>query len=80
MTRQVLIRAKARADIGAARNWYEQQRPGLGEKFLAAIAAASVKLEHDPQLHPTTTNNFAGCYCLDFHTRSSSPFRAKASL
>ena len=36
MNYQLNIRPKAEADVVEAALWYEQQNPGLGEKFVAA--------------------------------------------
>jgi plasmid stabilization system protein ParE len=37
VTRQVIVRPEAAADIEDAYNWYERARIGLGEEFLAAV-------------------------------------------
>jgi hypothetical protein len=31
------FRPAASADLAAAHDWYEQQRPGLGDEFVAAV-------------------------------------------
>jgi len=49
---RVSIRAGAEADLREAYEWYERQRPGLGEAFLAAAADAFVRLEKDPETCP----------------------------
>jgi len=46
------IRAAGERDLEDARNWYEQQRAGLGDEFLAAVAEAPIRLETGP-LRPT---------------------------
>jgi hypothetical protein len=38
---RVRIRAAAREDIRSARDWYEDQVPGLGKKFGEALDGAS---------------------------------------
>ena len=35
--KRVIVRPAAAADIEEAYAWYESQRPGLGEEFLAAL-------------------------------------------
>ena len=35
--KQVVVRPAAAADIEDAYHWYDSQRPGLGEEFLAAL-------------------------------------------
>ena len=52
MSWRVSIRAAGERDLNEARNWYEEQRPGLGGEYLAAVAEALIRLETDP-LRPT---------------------------
>jgi plasmid stabilization system protein ParE len=37
MTRRVILRQRAHNDLRSAFEWYERQRPGLGESFLLAV-------------------------------------------
>ena len=37
MTRRFILRPRAEHDVQSAFEWYESQRTGLGEKFLAAL-------------------------------------------
>ena len=37
MTRQFILRPRAERDIQSAYEWYESQRAGLGNEFLAAL-------------------------------------------
>ena len=37
MTRQFIVRPGAERDIRSAFEWYESQRPGLGDEFLLAL-------------------------------------------
>ncbi len=46
---QLLLRPAAAADIEEAFLWYNRQRAGLGEEFLAAVDTAL----HDIAAHPT---------------------------
>lgn len=48
---RVVVRPRAEADLKEARDWYEKQRVGLGEEFLAQIAIAIRVLAEDPELH-----------------------------
>ena len=52
MSWQVIIRPTAEADIEEARQWYEQQRPGLGNEFLDEISRAIRILEEQPERRP----------------------------
>jgi toxin ParE1/3/4 len=40
MKRRLVIQALAEDDITQAANWYQDQRDGLGEEFLAEVEAA----------------------------------------
>jgi len=66
---QVSIRAAADADIHQARDWYERQRPGLGDEFFLAVAAASVRLEEGRGQFPV--------YYLDFQRLITNRFPYK---
>jgi plasmid stabilization system protein ParE len=37
MTRRVVLRQRAHNDLRSGFEWYERQRPGLGESFLLAV-------------------------------------------
>ncbi len=57
MTR-VILRPAAAADIEQAYEWYEQQRPGLGNEFLTAIQSTIDRVVAQPEafavIHRTT--------------------------
>ncbi|HLL89561.1 MAG TPA: type II toxin-antitoxin system RelE/ParE family toxin [Tepidisphaeraceae bacterium] len=40
MTHRQIVRPEAEADIADAARWYDDQRPGLGNEFLAAVGVA----------------------------------------
>jgi len=46
------LRPAAAADIEAAYEWYEEQRLGLGEEFLAAVEKAMQSLVERPDAYP----------------------------
>lgn len=50
--RQVGFRPAAVLDIEAAYQWYEGQRPGLGEQFLEAVEAAVEAVLAFPEASP----------------------------
>ena len=52
MTRKLVIRAEADADIEAAFQWYEEQNRGLGTEFLRAVEASLSSIERTPELYP----------------------------
>jgi hypothetical protein len=41
---RVSTRPEADTDLREARDWYEQQRPGLGDEFLLSMADAFTQL------------------------------------
>jgi hypothetical protein len=58
VNRAVTLRPAATADLADARNWYEEQRQGLGDEFLAAIATAFIRLEQNPDQYPIYYRDF----------------------
>ena len=52
MKRPLLIRSLAAKDLASAKLWYERQRPGLGDEFLAAASDALRRIEEHPELLP----------------------------
>lgn len=49
--------AAALADIQAARAWYDEQRPGLGEEFVIAVEAAVSEIVRLPDAWPVVHRN-----------------------
>jgi plasmid stabilization system protein ParE len=49
---KVLVRTAAAADIEEAYLWYQRQRAGLGEEFLAAVDAILRDIATHPKAHP----------------------------
>jgi plasmid stabilization system protein ParE len=45
----LIVRGEAEKDIAAARDWYDQQRQGLGEDFLDAVQERFDEIERAPQ-------------------------------
>jgi plasmid stabilization system protein ParE len=58
MRRRLFLRPEAERDLASARDWYDQQRGGLGDEFLDAIALTLRELEQDPELHRLYYRNF----------------------
>lgn len=50
MTLPVVYRRRVQHDLAGAFDWYELQRPRLGEDFLAAVQATSRAIEQYPEL------------------------------
>ena len=47
--KQIVVRPAAAADIEEAYEWYERQRPGLGEEFLAALRSTLDRVVAQPE-------------------------------
>jgi len=54
----VSIRPAAEADLRAAREWYERQRPGLGDELLLSAAEAMAGLEDSADRVPVYYRGF----------------------
>jgi plasmid stabilization system protein ParE len=52
MTRPVVFRPQAEAEVLAARQWYEERRAGLGEQFRAALDEAIDRVSRQPDSFP----------------------------
>ncbi len=52
MTRLLLFRAEAEAEMEHAYRWYEERREGLGADFLLCVEEAVEKIRRDPELYP----------------------------
>jgi toxin ParE1/3/4 len=52
MTRRFTLRPRAEHDIQSAFEWYESQRPGLGEEFLAAVREKLETVRSFPESTP----------------------------
>jgi plasmid stabilization system protein ParE len=50
--KRVVVRPAAAADIEDADRWYESQRPGLGEEFLAALRGTQDRILEHPEAYP----------------------------
>lgn len=50
--KRVVVRRAAAADIEDAYEWYELQRPGLGEEFPAALRSTQSRVLEQPEAYP----------------------------
>jgi plasmid stabilization system protein ParE len=57
MSRRLILRPAAEADIEDAYRWYEDQRTGLGAEFLRAIEAILAVVEREPELYAPIHKN-----------------------
>lgn len=51
MTWKIIFSLKAKADIIAAYDWYEDKQPGLGKQFSSTVANSARDLESNIVLH-----------------------------
>lgn len=51
MSLPIVFRPEAETDVLEARDWYEQQRPGLGAQFADALDELMVRIESQPMLY-----------------------------
>jgi plasmid stabilization system protein ParE len=52
MKLSVVIRPEAEADLAEAYQWYEEKRPGLGERWLLSVEAALSAIQRFPESFP----------------------------
>jgi plasmid stabilization system protein ParE len=52
MSRELIIRPEAEADIAQAFGWYEARVSGLGSEFLLVLDAAFNSIVRNPNLYP----------------------------
>lgn len=53
MNKPVRLLPEARVEFNEATDWYEQQRSGLGTKFVARVRESLGRIAADPQRHAT---------------------------
>jgi len=52
VSRELIIRPEAEAELGEAFEWYESRVQGLGAEFLLAIEATLASIARNPLQHP----------------------------
>lgn len=52
MTPAVVIRPEAERDLADAYLWYEEKRPGLGERYLLSVEAALTAIQRHAESFP----------------------------
>jgi plasmid stabilization system protein ParE len=50
MNRALIVNPEAEADLAEARDWYENQRPGLGDELLECVAEVFAQVRRAPEL------------------------------
>lgn len=75
MTSRIVLRPQARAEVEAAREWYEQQAPGLGSRFVSALDDSLLRLAEQPLAHACVSGDLRRAhlrrfpYAVFFRTR-----------
>ena len=75
MSRNLVFRQQARREFDAAGDWYERERSGLGETFLAEVDQALRKIAGNPDSFPEVLKGVRKAvvrrfpYCLYFRVR-----------
>ena len=46
------LHPEARAELRSAALWYDEQRPGLGDRFIAQVAVALERVSDAPESYP----------------------------
>lgn len=57
MTRELIVRPEAEAELSEAFDWYEERVSGLGSDFLLNVDAAFHSILRNPHLFPVVHNN-----------------------
>ena len=57
----VILRPEAERDLLAARDWYDQQRAGLGDEFAAEVSVVSDRLAATPKLFGVIWEDVRAC-------------------
>lgn len=63
---RLVIRPRAETDLREAQDWYDSQRAGLAEEFIAEIEAALRALVRDPQRHTVYYRGFRRVFVRRF--------------
>ena len=48
------LHPEARAELRSAALWYDEQRPGLGDEFIAEVSAALDRIGDAPESYPAS--------------------------
>jgi len=56
MSLPVVLRPEAQADLLSARDWYEQQQPGLGDGFTDVVEEMIDRIAAMPELYAVVLN------------------------
>ena len=57
MSRRFIVRPLAEADLENAAQWYDEERPGLAERFLKDVDRSFVRLREQPLQFPVVAGD-----------------------
>lgn len=58
MPNAVIISSLAEKELHESFDWYEEQRPGLGERFLNQIESSIASVANHPKLYPIKVGSY----------------------
>jgi len=61
MSLPLVFEPEVQAEVDEAYSWYERQREGLGEAFLAEVEAALDRIQQNPELRAAIYRNVRRC-------------------
>lgn len=71
MALPLILHPEAQTEIAEAVAWYEEQRPGLGERFQGALDACMDRIQECPQAHTIMRGTVRRAMLRPFPTASS---------
>lgn len=77
MSRSLVFRQQARKEFDAAGDWYERERPGLGNAFLTEVDRVLRRVLDNPEAFPEMFDGIRKAvmkrfpYCLYFSVRGN---------
>jgi plasmid stabilization system protein ParE len=57
MARGFIVRPLAEADLERAANWYDEEQPGLGSRFLSDVDQVFERIRERPQQFPAVSGD-----------------------
>jgi len=63
---QVIFSPRATEELDDAALYYDQEQPGLGDRFLAAVEHASIQVGRTPMLYPAGQRGIRRCLLRRF--------------
>jgi plasmid stabilization system protein ParE len=70
----VLFRDEAEQDIDEAVRWYDRERSGLGDRFIAELRRANGVISENPEAFVTVAENVRRYQLEVFHTECSTEY------